>query len=304
MTDLRRYLAISDPLRLDAGVDTRERRHPGVPRRLREGPARDGARASSAKHASSSCSAAATVALRWFDATALSGKARSSRRSRASCWVRRTGRPRPLRRHRLGRRRDAREEARRQVAPHRSGPAHLQVRDGRSAAGHRASARQGRREDARDRRHVRRRCTGGKRDALAPRCRARARGQAGAAAERGHTVFPWIVVGLGAATMAAGIVVILTSPSLPSGCSSDTKTCTRLGQRECERLREAPGRRGTLGVAADRRHDHRRHRPRRRQPQACSGTSSSPPDPSAAGALRFTPWAAPGSAGGALGASF
>lgn len=44
----------------------------------------------------------------------------------------------------------------------------------------------------------------------------------------GHTIFPWLVVGVGAAVTAAGIVVILTAPALPAGCDPDTQRCTYL----------------------------------------------------------------------------
>ena len=43
----------------------------------------------------------------------------------------------------------------------------------------------------------------------------------------GHTVFPWIVVGIGAATMVVGAVVLIASPALPVGCNATSKTCTR-----------------------------------------------------------------------------
>jgi hypothetical protein len=43
----------------------------------------------------------------------------------------------------------------------------------------------------------------------------------------GHTVFPWIVVGAGVATVITGVVVLALSPALPAGCNAVTKTCTR-----------------------------------------------------------------------------
>ena len=121
--------------------------------------------------------------------------------------------------------------------------------------------------------------------------------------ERGHTVFPWIVVGLGVATIGAGIVVILTSPSLPSGCSQDTKTCTRLPGEDGSafaRRQETAGRSesqpteglviGAIGLGV-----------------AGAGLLwhfLEPTGPERTAALRFTPWAGPGGAGGSLGASF
>jgi hypothetical protein len=121
--------------------------------------------------------------------------------------------------------------------------------------------------------------------------------------ERGHTVFPWIVVGLGVATIGAGIVVILTSPSLPDGCSQTTKTCTRATGEDASsfaKRQEEAGRSesqptegliiGAIGLGV-----------------AGAGLLwhfLEPTGPSHTGAVRFTPWAAPGSAGGSLGASF
>jgi hypothetical protein len=121
--------------------------------------------------------------------------------------------------------------------------------------------------------------------------------------ERSHTVFPWIVVGLGVATMGAGIVVILTSPSLPDGCSKDTKTCTRLtaeSSADFAKRQETAGRSesqptegliiGAIGLGV-----------------AGAGLLwhfLEPTGPERTGALHFTPWASPGTAGGAFGASF
>lgn len=45
---------------------------------------------------------------------------------------------------------------------------------------------------------------------------------------RGHTPYPWVVVGIGGAAVLAGIVVIATTPSFPAGCDKDKGTCTRL----------------------------------------------------------------------------
>lgn len=47
------------------------------------------------------------------------------------------------------------------------------------------------------------------------------------AEEQGHTIPPWIVVGIGGAAVVAGIIVFVTSPSHPSNCDSVTQTCTR-----------------------------------------------------------------------------
>lgn len=59
-----------------------------------------------------------------------------------------------------------------------------------------------------------------------------ARGDAPADADRGtskggHTIFPWIVVGIGAVGLVGGLVWFATAPSLPSGCDSKTAKCAR-----------------------------------------------------------------------------
>ena len=124
--------------------------------------------------------------------------------------------------------------------------------------------------------------------------------------ERGHTVFPWIVVGLGVATIGAGVVVILTSPSLPDGCSQSTKTCTRAAGEDASsfaKRQEEAGRSesqpteglviGAIGLGV-----------------AGAGLlwhflePTGPERTRTGAAVRFTPWAAPGSAGGSFGASF
>lgn len=43
---------------------------------------------------------------------------------------------------------------------------------------------------------------------------------------RQHTVYPWIVVGVGAAAAAVGAAIYLTSPDRPSNCEKTTQTCT------------------------------------------------------------------------------
>ena len=44
---------------------------------------------------------------------------------------------------------------------------------------------------------------------------------------RGHTPFPWIMVGIGAAAMGAGAIIAVTAPEHPANCNQDTKTCAR-----------------------------------------------------------------------------
>lgn len=119
----------------------------------------------------------------------------------------------------------------------------------------------------------------------------------------GHTVFPWLVVGVGAATMVAGLVVFLTSPALPAGCDSTTKTCTRgpteaaadfAARQEGAGRSEAQPTEGLivgaigLGVAAG----------------GLLWHFLEPTGGDRSGGLHFTPWASHASAGGSLGASF
>ena len=42
-----------------------------------------------------------------------------------------------------------------------------------------------------------------------------------------HSPIPWVVVGVGAAVVITGIVVLATAPSLPEACNSDSKKCER-----------------------------------------------------------------------------
>lgn len=44
---------------------------------------------------------------------------------------------------------------------------------------------------------------------------------------RGHTVWPWLVVGAGVVTAAVGVVLIVTTPAFPAGCDADLKMCVR-----------------------------------------------------------------------------
>lgn len=44
----------------------------------------------------------------------------------------------------------------------------------------------------------------------------------------GHTVYPWIVVGVGAAAVITGVVVLLTAPEIPTGCDATTRMCAKI----------------------------------------------------------------------------
>jgi hypothetical protein len=52
----------------------------------------------------------------------------------------------------------------------------------------------------------------------------------------GHTPFPWIVVGIGVAGIATGIVVAATTPDRPANCAKSTHTCVRQPGQTTEQL--------------------------------------------------------------------
>ena len=43
---------------------------------------------------------------------------------------------------------------------------------------------------------------------------------------REHTIYPWVVVGIGAAFAIGGVVVFVTAPAVPASCSEGQKTCS------------------------------------------------------------------------------
>lgn len=49
--------------------------------------------------------------------------------------------------------------------------------------------------------------------------------------DRGHTPYPWILVGVGGAAVVAGIVLLATAPALPPGCSTKAD-----GKDTCDRV--------------------------------------------------------------------
>ncbi len=51
----------------------------------------------------------------------------------------------------------------------------------------------------------------------------------GATGGGGPGVAPWVLVGLGTAIVATGVVIVIAAPSTPPGCSRDSQTCTRAG---------------------------------------------------------------------------
>lgn len=64
-------------------------------------------------------------------------------------------------------------------------------------------------------------------------------------ASGGHTPYPWIVVGAGAAIAIAGVVVAVTAPDRPPNCSKETRECVPLAGQSAEDLqhdREIAGR--------------------------------------------------------------
>lgn len=121
--------------------------------------------------------------------------------------------------------------------------------------------------------------------------------------ERGHTVLPWVVVGIGAAVVVTGVVFALVAPSLPPNCDQERRSCAPL-----------PGE-STAQFAKDQQDAARSDaQPVEGLVIATIGLAVvgggllwhflEPTGSSRAGALRFTPWAAPGSTGGSLSASF
>lgn len=61
----------------------------------------------------------------------------------------------------------------------------------------------------------------------------------------GPSVFPWLVVGAGVATVITGVVVLASSPALPAGCNAVTKTCAR---DATESAAASSDRRGSLQI--------------------------------------------------------
>jgi hypothetical protein len=71
----------------------------------------------------------------------------------------------------------------------------------------------------------------------------------------GHTVWPWIVVGVGGVSMVTGLLLILTAPDLPPGCDTSTSLCTPFGKdasgRDIETQEELSKRQQQAGTATD-----------------------------------------------------
>jgi len=120
---------------------------------------------------------------------------------------------------------------------------------------------------------------------------------------RSHTAWPWIVVGVGGATLIGGLVVALTAPELPAGCDRDTEQCTPVAGETAESL------------------DERRKQAGRSDGQPVFGAALAgagaavvvaglvwhflePTGPSHAGVVRLTPWTSGSSSGLSLGGSF
>lgn len=51
---------------------------------------------------------------------------------------------------------------------------------------------------------------------------------AGPSGDGGHSIFPWIIVGIGGAGIVTGIVLVATTPTRPGNCIEATQTCQRL----------------------------------------------------------------------------
>ena len=128
-------------------------------------------------------------------------------------------------------------------------------------------------------------------------------GDHGKTNERGHTVLPWIVVGAGVATVAVGIVLIVTSPALPDACNKSTQTCVKIAGESADAFANRQNEAGRSDA-----------QPKEGLIVGAVGLVVigggllwhflEPTGPEKTGALRFTPWAAPGVAGGAFGLRF
>lgn len=57
----------------------------------------------------------------------------------------------------------------------------------------------------------------------------------------GHTVYPWILVGLGGAAIAAGAVALVLAPELPANCDSGTGDCKPVPNQDLSKDREQAG---------------------------------------------------------------
>lgn len=119
----------------------------------------------------------------------------------------------------------------------------------------------------------------------------------------GHTVFPWLMVGAGAVTVIAGLVVIIASPALPADCDALTKTCT-------------PGAGESGADFAKRQEDAGRSEAQPTLGLIIGGIGLGvvaagliwhflePSSPSRSGSLRFAPWTSRSTAGASLTTSF
>jgi hypothetical protein len=120
---------------------------------------------------------------------------------------------------------------------------------------------------------------------------------------RGHTIPPWIVVGVGVAGMIVGTVVVLTAPTLPSNCNKASAKCTKTPGETDAQLAADQDQAGQsdarptlgfliggigLGVAAG----------------GLLWHFLEPTGERSSTALRFSPWAAPGAAGFGVGRAF
>lgn len=120
--------------------------------------------------------------------------------------------------------------------------------------------------------------------------------------ERRHSALPWVVVGVGAAGVVAGLVVVLTAPKLPPNCLVASQSCTRPTNESNESFKNDQDQAGLsesqprlgfiiggvgLGVLAG----------------GLLWHFLEPTGP-ATTALRVSPWAGPGSSGMLVGGSF
>jgi hypothetical protein len=120
---------------------------------------------------------------------------------------------------------------------------------------------------------------------------------------QGHTIPPWVVVGVGVAGMIVGTVVALTGPALPPNCNQASAKCTKTPNETDAQLSADQEQAGQyearptlgfiiggigLGVAAG----------------GLLWHFLEPTGERSSTALRFSPWAAPGGAGFGVGRAF
>jgi hypothetical protein len=116
-----------------------------------------------------------------------------------------------------------------------------------------------------------------------------------------HTIYPWIAVAVGGTALAVGVAILVTTPSLPVGCSKTTTTCQQVPDPKEQADRESQAGRAkdqpTIGIIV----------------MVAGGAVAvgglvwhflEPTTPKETAKTRLSPMVAPGLAGLSLGGSF